>query len=90
MGTMVEFWLLVLDSLKYNSKAESAIKRFAEADVSRSLNINCLNHLFSFFIYLIFYFYFLFHFSYINRKLTCMAIATDVIDCHELIKNMHL
>ena len=80
MGTIVEFRLLVLDSLKYSSKAESSINRSAKAVISRNLRHN---HLFIFifyflfiylfmylFIYLLFiYFFYLFtFFSYIYRK----------------------
>ena len=37
MGTIVEFQLLVIDSLKYSSKAESPINRSAKAVIIRDL-----------------------------------------------------
>ena len=55
MGTIVEFRLLVLDSLKYSSKAESPINRFAKAVISRNLTTSRHNHLL--FIYLFIFFY---------------------------------
>ena len=45
-----KFWLLVLDSLKYNSKAESHINRCAKAVISRSLTIS--RHIYLFFLIL--------------------------------------
>ena len=49
MGTVVEFRLLVLESLKYTSKAESPINRSAKSVVSRNLTTSLHNHLFMFF-----------------------------------------
>ena len=57
MGTLVDFRLLVLDSLKYNSKAESPIDRSAEAVISKNLTVSRHNHLIS---YLIIYLFVLF------------------------------
>ena len=54
MGTIVEFRLLVLDSLKYSSKAESPINRSAKAVIGRNLTTSQHNHLF---IYLFFIIY---------------------------------
>ena len=55
MGTKVGFWLFVLDSLKYSSKAESPINRSAKAVISRNLTTSRHNHLFNFsFIYSLF------------------------------------
>ena len=78
MGTIVEFRLLVLDSLKYSSKAESPINRSAKAVISRNLTTSQHNHLFIYlFIYFILFYFiffcapffnFLFYFSYIYRK----------------------
>ena len=45
MGTIVRFRLLVLDSLKYISKAESPINRSAKAVISRNLATSRHNHL---------------------------------------------
>ena len=64
MGTKVEFGLLVLVSLKYNSKAESTNNRSAKAVISKNLTTSRHNHLFNFlFIYLfvIFICYFIFY-----------------------------
>ena len=47
MGTIVEFPLLVLGPLKYNSKAESPINKSAKAVISRYLTTNQHNHLFT-------------------------------------------
>ena len=38
MATIAEFGLLVQDSLKYSSKAESPINRSAKAAISRNIN----------------------------------------------------
>ena len=62
MGTIVEFRLLVLDSLKYSSKAESPINRSAKAVISRNLSTSRHNHLFIYlfvFLFLFFIFYLL-------------------------------
>ena len=59
MGTKVEFQLLVLDSLKYNSKAESPINRSAKAVISRNLTPIQHNHLI-FYLFVLFIFYFIF------------------------------
>ena len=86
MGTTVEFLLLILDSLKCRSKAESPINRSAKAVISRNLTISRHNDLFSFVFFLIFNF--IFHIFTENRhyRLVCIAIATDVIGWPELIK----
>ena len=55
MGTIVEFRLLVLDSLKYSSKGESPIDRSTKAVITRNLAASQHNHLF---IYLFIYFVF--------------------------------
>ena len=70
MGTIVEFRLLVLDSLKYSSKAESPVNRSVKAVISRNLTASRDNHLF---IYLFIYsfgffcccFFFIFLFIYL-------------------------
>ena len=92
MGTTVEFRLLILDSLKCSSKAESPINRSAKAVISRNLTTSRHNHLF---IYL-FYFYFilfiflsifnfLFHFSSIYRKQTLTSyLHSDSNRCYWL------
>ena len=49
MGTVVEFRLFVLESLKYSSKAESPINRSAKSVISRNLTTSLHNHLFMFF-----------------------------------------
>ena len=46
MGTKVEFQLLVLDSLKQSSDAESPINTSAKAVISRNLTISRHIHLF--------------------------------------------
>ena len=87
MGTMAEFGLLVLDSLKYSSKAESPINRSAKAAISRNLIISGHNHLLFYFLlfsflYLFLTFYFIFHLSPENRHyhlICCILIATVVI-----------
>ena len=64
MGTKVEFQLLIRDSLKYSSMAESPIDRSTKAVIRRNLTTSRHNHLFIyFFIYLfvIFIFYFIFY-----------------------------
>ena len=81
MGTKVEFGLLVLVSLKYNSKAESTNNRSAKAVISRNLTTSRHNHLF---IFLFICYFYLFYFLYIfieNRhyRLICIAAATDLI-----------
>ena len=76
MCTIVEFRLLILESLKYSSKVESSIIRSTNTVISRSLTTSWQNHLFIcfvFFIFIYFYFYlflflFLFFFSCIYRK----------------------
>ena len=60
MGTIVEFRLLVLDSLKYSSKAESPINRSTKAVISRNLTTSQHNHL------SIYLFFFLFICLFIN------------------------
>ena len=66
MGTAVEFRSLVLDSLKYSSKAESPINRPAKAVISRNLTTSGHNHLiiylFVFFCCFFLFFIYLFHF----------------------------
>ena len=81
MGTIVEFRLLVLDSLRYSSKAESPINRSPKAVISRNLTTSGHNHLFSFFLLSFLIFYFIFHIFTESRhyRLICIAIATDVI-----------
>ena len=89
MGTIAEFRLLVLDSLKYSSKAESPISRYAKAVISRNLTTSRRNHLFIYFIfylfiifvfYLFLIFYCIFHIFTENRhyRLICIAIATVI------------
>ena len=83
MGTIAEFRLFLLDSLKYSSNAESPINRSGNLTTSRH------NHLFSFFLFytffLFFIFYFIFHIFTESRhyRLICLATATDVIDWPE-------
>ena len=70
MGTIVVFQLLVLDSLKYSSKAESPINRSAKAVISRNLTTSRDDHLFPFVFFLSFQiFYLIFH---TFRKQTCI------------------
>ena len=78
MGAIVEFGLLVLDSLKYSSKVDSPINRSAKAVISRNLATRRHNHLFRFFIYI---------FTE-NRHyhLICIELVTDVIGWPESIK----
>ena len=68
MGTIAEFRFLVLDSLKYSSKAESLINRSAKAVINRDLKTSRHNHLFIYlliyFIFILFYFYILFLFIF--------------------------
>ena len=45
MDIIVEFQLLVLDSLKYSSKAESPINKSAKAVISGNLTTSRHNHL---------------------------------------------
>ena len=52
MGTVVDFRLLVLDSLKYSSKGESPINRSTKAVIS--MNFTPSLHIYLF-IYLFFY-----------------------------------
>ena len=90
MGTIVEFRLLVVDSLKYSSKAESPINRSAKAVISRNLTTSRHNHLFIYFVFLFLFFIFYFYFFHIfteNRhyRLICIAIATVVIGWPEWI-----
>ena len=54
MGTIVEFRLLVLDSLKYSSEAESPVNRSAKAVITRNLLVDTLIYLFIYFIFYIF------------------------------------
>ena len=82
MGTIAEFRFLVLDSLKYSSKAESLINRSAKAVINRDLKTSRHNHLFIYlfiylliyFIFILFYFFvlsffnFLFYFPYLYRE----------------------
>ena len=84
MGTIVEFRLLVLDSLKYISKADSPSNKSAKAVISRNLTTSGRNHLFIYFIFLFLFFIFYFYFFHIfteNRhyRLICIAIAPFVI-----------
>ena len=66
MGTIAEFRLLVLDSLKYSSKAESPINISVKAVISRNLPTSQHNHLFIYLFFIfIFIFYFLFIYSFI-------------------------
>ena len=62
MGAIVVFRLLVLDSLKYSSKAKSPINRYAKAVISRNLTTSRHNHLFIclFYFYVIFFIFYLF------------------------------
>ena len=64
MSTIVEFRLLVLNSLKYSSKAELPINRSAKAIISRNLTTSHHNYFFiSLFLYLVIYlFIYLFDF----------------------------
>ena len=79
MGTIVQFRLLVLDSLKYSSKTESPINKSTKAVISRNLTTSQHNHLsiYLFFFYLfvclliirLFYFilfYFIFFLSFLS------------------------
>ena len=78
MDTIAEFRFLVLDSLKYSSKAESLINRSAKAVINRDLTTSRHNHLFIYlliyFIFILFYFFvlsffnFLFYFPYLYRE----------------------
>ena len=69
MVTIVEFQLLVLDSLNYSSKLESPINSSAKAVISRNLTPSWQNHLFIYlFIYLFNYLYiylFIYLFTYL-------------------------
>ena len=68
MGTKVEFRFLVLDSLKYSSKAESTINRSANAVISTSLTTSRHNHLFNFLsIYLLFLFFYFTFYIYLQK-----------------------
>ena len=60
MGTTVEFRLLILDSLKYSSKAESPINRSTKAVISRNLTTSQHNHLFIYLFIYLFYFFIIF------------------------------
>ena len=60
MGTIVQFRLLVLDSLKYSSKTESPINKSTKAVISRNLTTSQHNHL------SIYLFFFLFICLFIN------------------------
>ena len=89
MCTIVQFRILVLDSLKYNSKWKSPINRSFKAVISRVLTTSRHNHLFIFLsIFFFFFFKFIFHKFSENRhyRLICIAIATDVIGWSEWIK----
>ena len=84
MGTIVEFRLLALDSLKYSSKEESPINRPTKAVISRNLTTSRHYHLFIYlFVYLLllFYYYYIFHIFTENRHyhFICIVIATVVI-----------
>ena len=81
MGTVLEIRLLVIDSVKYSSKTESSINRFAEAVISRNLTTSGRNHLFIYLFTYLFIYLFIFHIFTENRHyhLICTAIATDVI-----------
>ena len=63
MGTIIEFRLLVLDLLKYSSKAESPINTSNKAVISRNFAASQHNHLFIFsvlfllFMFLLFFIY---------------------------------
>ena len=90
MGTIVEFRLFVLDSLKYSSEAESPINRSAKAVISRNLTTSRHNHLFILFLfYFIFYLFLIFNFIFHiftengHYHLICIAIATAVISWPE-------
>ena len=84
---MVEFRLLVLDSLKKSSKTESPINRSAKAVISRNLTTGRHNHIFISFLNFSLIFYFIFHIFTNNRhqRLICVAVAT-VIGWPEWIK----
>ena len=74
MGTIVEFQLLVLDSLRYSSKTESPINRSAEAVICRSLVfIYLLSFLFLFFLNSLFYF------SYEQETSVCVYVLQVTI-----------
>ena len=64
MGAIAEFRLLVLDSLKYSSKAESPINRSAKAVISRNLTTSRHNHLFIYFVFLFLFLFFIFYFYF--------------------------
>ena len=76
---MVDFQILVFDSLKLNSKTESQIIRFAKAVISRNiLPVETL-----------IYFFCIFSFLFVENRhyhLICIMIATDVIGWPEYIK----
>ena len=81
MGTIVEFRLLVLNSLKYSSKAESPINRSAKAVIKSNLTTSRHNHLFIYlfvclFIYLLIYLFiyllFIYLFIYLFIFLSCL------------------
>ena len=63
MGTIIAFRLLVLDLLKYSSKAESPIYTSTKAVISRNFAASQRNHLFIFsvlfllFMFLLFFIY---------------------------------
>ena len=84
MDTIVGFRFLVLDSLKYSSKAESPINRSTEAVISKNLTTSQHNHFFSiFFLFsIIFYFFILFLYIYIkeNRHYRLICIAIAIVD----------
>ena len=88
MGTVVEFQLLVLHSLRM----ESPINRSAKAVISRNITTTRQIHLFIFLFihYLLFSFHFYFTFYKFTEnkhyRLICIAIATDVIGWRECIK----
>ena len=83
MGTKVEFRHLVLDSLKYSSKAESPINRSAKAVISRNLTTSRHNHLFVFYLFI---YLFIIFTEKRHYRLICIEIATDLIGLPESIK----
>ena len=91
MATIVEFRLLLLDSLKYGSMAESPVNRSANAVISGNLTTSRHSHLFVFlsfyflFLFFTFIFYFIFYIFVENRhyRLICIEIATDIISWPE-------
>ena len=85
MGTIVEFRLLDLDLLNYNSKAELPINRSAKVVISRNLTISWHSNLFIYlFIYLLIY---LFIYLYVYRKQALLSyLNNDSNRCYWLVR----